>query len=1263
MTDTAFPEGGEPLRRDGEAAPGRRADRVEPQRVADAGTFGAGLPGYGRVDPAKAVPFTWRGRRFTGRAGDTLASALLANGVRVVGRSFKYHRPRGVTSAGVEETGAMVTVGVGARRTPNVNAATLPLSPGLRADGQNAWPSVGFDMARVNDMGRAFLGAGFYYKTFFSAAPSFWPAAWPGAAKGSRHWMLFERFIRRAAGMGRLTERPDPDPYETAHMHCDVLVVGGGPAGISAALTLAQAGRDVVLAEQDTALGGRLLSDRGEIEGRPPADWLNDKTAALAAAGVRVLSRASVFGLYDGGVAGVVEQLCNAGDGQRDFAPGASPPPRERLWLVRSAQTLIAAGAAERSLAFADNDRPGVMTAGAVRSYVTRYGVRPGNRIVVAAADPSGYQDLDALAAAGAHVTILDLNRGDAKARASGSAGVVLRAEAAPIGTRADLNGALAGVRIASADGASGWRADGGHLDADILAVAGGWSPLVQLACFRGGVPVWSKEKQAFLVDETRCDGAIAIAGAAEGWRGPDAAAASGRNAARRLLGAPQEAHEEAPPPVSTPVFEIAAPDAPAGRPSFVDLLHDVTAKDLRQADREGYVSVEHMKRYTTLGMAVDQGKTGGALAIGVVAAHRGVDMNAVGTTRFRPPFTPVSIGALAGERDSAHFKPLRRSPLHDRHLKRGAEMTDAGLWRRPWRYATPGETLEESATREAAATRRAVGVCDVSTLGKIQVQGPDAAAFLDRVYVNGFAKLPVGKARYGVMLRDDGLVLDDGTAWRLAEDDFMVTTTTAEAGHVMAWLEKLKQTRWPEMQVALESVTDRWAALAVAGPLARRLLAGMIPSIDFDDDAFPYMGVRRGALGGAPCMIARLSFSGELAYEVYTPAGVGPAAFDALAEAAETVGGGVYGLEALSVLRIEKGHVAGGEIDGRVSLNDLGLGGMASRRKAYVGQALAGRPATADPDRPRLVGLVLADDAAERFETGAVLCKPGATDPGAPPTHGVGWVSSVAHSPALDRWIGLGFVEGGLDRWADAPLIAADPVRGRESAVRAVSPHFFDPEGGRLRPAVDPVWPGPTLAPPPASFLSESPLGNKLAAGERPETVHHTLQGGSMSLTQEEAAPAALTQITAFPDRGAGVGEALRKWSGADLPAPGRFTAGDGDRRLIRTGPLAWLAAAPYGALGPAEIVASKAGVVAQTDGLCGLALSGSGAKYILSRLCAVDLRDRNLPIGAAWRSDLDHVRVLFLRTAHARFELWIPRSFFVDIWERCARTAAMNT
>jgi sarcosine oxidase subunit alpha len=988
----------------------------------------------GIVDRSRSLGFTWDGRPLQGMAGDTLASALMANGQHVLARSFKYHRPRGVMSAGSEEGGALVTVGSGARREPNAKTTQVELCQGLTASGQNAWPNVRFDIGRVNDVFNRFLSAGFYYKTFM------------GVGRGTGQWMFFEKFIRKAAGMGASSREADPDSYDIVHDYCDLLVIGAGPAGLAAAELAASNGLDVILVEQDFALGGALLGSSETIDGKTANAWLSDRVAALK--GVRVLPRTTAFGLYDTNVVGLYERVS-------DHIIGADPSlPRANIRIVRPSRIVLASGAIERPVAFGNNDRPGVMLSSAMATYVNRFGVAPGRQAVVSGNGDSVYGHAIALAEAGVATTLLDAREiaPPKLAAAAAAAGVEVHSGYVPV--EAQGRSAVKGLQI-------GRPALDGHVRAervlpcDCVGISGGWSPAVHLLSHRGAKPVWNAEMACFLPSVT--PEGVGIAGSATGvWRTEDCVAhgqAAAADAVAALTGKKPSA-AAAPDaggwanPIQ-PLWEVTVP----GRKlkSFVDPQHDVTTADVRQAAREGYASPEHMKRYTTLGMATDQGKVGNVIGLALLADALDQSVPETGITTFRPPYTPVPIGAFAGRARDKHYQPERRTPMHKVQGDSGAKWLDVGVWKRAWYHpANSEETLGEAYVREATAVRETVGLVDVTTLGKIAVQGPDAAEFLNRVYVNGFGKLPVMKCRYGVMLRDDGIVFDDGVTWRLGENEFMTTTTTAHAASAMAWFENLLQTRWPELRVNIASLSDQWGGVAIAGPRSRTALQAALAEGDISGEGLPFMGIINAKLkvdgGEIPVLIARISFSGEMAFEVYARSGHCPAMWRALLAQVQANGGCAYGMEALGALRIEKGHVTASELDGRVSLDDAGLGKMASTKKPFIGNVLRKRTDLAREDRPQLAHFQPVTEG-ERFSIGAIVCAEDAVK-----GHGLGWITGVTVAPALGGgWLGIGFVKGGYHAWEGKTVVIADPVRGNEVKARVASPHQYDPKGERM--------------------------------------------------------------------------------------------------------------------------------------------------------------------------------------------------------------------
>ncbi|PTQ12728.1 sarcosine oxidase subunit alpha [Sphingomonas oleivorans] len=977
------------------------------------------LAAGGLIDRSQPLRFRFDGRDYGGFAGDTLASALIANDVRLVGRSFKYHRPRGLLTAGAEEPNALVTLRAGARAEPNSRATTIELYDGLEAKSQNRWPSLGFDLMAVNGLMSPLFVAGFYYKTFM------WPAAlWE---------KLYEPLIRRAAGLGALSGAPDPDHYDKAHGFCDLLVIGAGPAGLAAALAAGRAGARVFLLEQENELGGRLLSERHEIDGRPGHLWAREVADELSALPeVTILRRTTAFGVYDDRSYGAIERVA---DHLAEPLPGQ---PRQRLWKIVAKRTILAAGAIERPILFGGNDRPGVMMASAVQSYVNRFAAVPGRRIALFTTSDSGWQVAADLRAAGVEVAAL----------------IDPREGAAPMALP-DVP-LFAGGTVTSTHGrilrSIGVRAAGGRVTriaADVLAMAGGWNPAMGIGCNLGSRPIWSEAIHSFVLKAP--PPGMALAGAAAGRF--SLAETIGDGLREGMAAAADMGHEGHAPPMprtSDDKAGVAAPwHVPGGRgKAFVDFQHDVTDSDIALSVREGFRSVEHLKRYTTLGMATDQGKTSQVNAHALLAMYSGKAIVEAGTVLSRPPYLPVAIGAFAGHHRDADFRPVRLTAGHGWAVEQGARFVDAGQWKRAQWFARPGETgWLETVSREARAVRSGVGLCDVSTLGKIELSGADAGVLLDRLYINNFSTLKVGRARYGVMLREDGIVMDDGTTTRLAEDRYFLTTTTANAARVMQHIDYCRQILWPELDVQAVSVTEQWAQYAVAGPLSRRLLQYLLPDLDLSNEAFPFMAAAETRWRGVPMRIFRLSFSGELAYELGVPAAYGDALVRALMEAGRPLDATPYGTEALGVLRIEKGHAAGNELNGQTTAADLGFGGMMSTKKDYIGRVMAARPGLTDPDRPVLIG-IRPVDRVSRLAGGAHLLPTGVPDIAA---HDEGHVTSVAFSPMMDGWIGLALLRRGRERIGEH-VRAVDLLRGTDVEVEICSPVFVDPEGVRLR-------------------------------------------------------------------------------------------------------------------------------------------------------------------------------------------------------------------
>ncbi|AZO57788.1 MULTISPECIES: sarcosine oxidase subunit alpha [unclassified Mesorhizobium] len=984
------------------------------------------LANGGLVDRSAPLNFTFDGKSYCGFKGDTLASALVANGVKLVGRSFKYHRPRGILTAGSEEPNALVELRSGARREPNTKATTAELYEGLEAASQNRWPSLNFDVMSVNQLFAPIFVAGFYYKTFM------WPA---------KFWeAIYEPAIRRAAGLGRAAGIADPDHYDKAWAHCDVLIAGSGPTGLAAALAAGRTGARVILCEEDFTPGGRLLADGGTIDGMPAAEWLSQTLAELGSLpDVRIMTRTTLFGVYDGGTYGAIERV-------NDHVP--SPPEhqvRQRLWRIVAKRCVVAAGALERPIVFAGNDTPGVMMASAMRSYIGRYAATPAKRIALFTNNEDGWRTVETALGAGLQVAAVI----DARAEISPAHRSLASKGGFPVlhGSVRGIDGGKSGVRKISVSLPGGARAE---VEAEGLAVSGGWNPTVGLTSYHRGRPKWRDDIAAFVPDGAP-PGMVA-AGAANGAfglgaclrEGFEAGAAAARDAGRSgsagsMLVADDEAFS------LTPLWHVAG----KGK-AFVDQQHDVTASDIELAQREGFESVEHLKRYTTLGMATDQGKTSNVAGLAIMAAVTGKSIPETGTTIYRPPYVPVAIGAFAGHHRDENFHATRLTPSHHWAAEQGAIFVDTGLWKRAQWYPRAGEKdWLESVTREVKAVRGGVGFCDVSTLGKIDVHGADAGAFLDRVYINTFSNLAVGKARYGLMLREDGIVYDDGTTSRLAEDHYFLTTTTAKAGLVMQHLEFCRQVLFPELDVQLTSVSDQWAQFSIAGPKTRDLLKEIVdPSEDLSNEGFPFMGAREVALrGGVKARLFRISFSGEMAFEISVPARYGEAMARNLMVAGKPFGVTPYGTEALGVMRIEKGHVAGPELSGTTTAADLGLGKMMSTKKDFIGRVMAGREALIAADRQVVVG-IKPTDKARRLRSGAHIIPKGQT-PG--PDNDQGYITSVCFSPISDQWIGLALVERGRERIGEI-VRAHDPLRGEDYDVEICNPVFYDPDGGRQR-------------------------------------------------------------------------------------------------------------------------------------------------------------------------------------------------------------------
>ena len=949
------------------------------------------------------VSFTFNGRSLRGREGDTLAAALLANNVHFVARSFKYHRPRGIFSAGVEEPNAFVAIGEGGRLDTNSQATVVPLTDGLTARSINSWPSLGWDIASLTGRLGRFLPAGFYYKTFF----------WP-------RWMAFEGLIRRAAGLGVAPTIADPDIYDRPHRHCDVLIVGGGPAGIAAAVAAARDGGDVLLVEQDFALGGALLWEDQEIDGQHGRDWVRDRVADLAGLpNVTVMTRTTVAGYYDHGLLTALQH----GGGRV----------RQRLWHIRAARVILATGAIERPMVFPGNDRPGIMLGSAVRHYLRRHRVAAGRAVVIATNNDHGYTTAAALIADGVKVAAIV----DSRPQPSVSiAGVPIHAGSVIAGTKG--RGRVRSVVIRSRDGKSRRR-----VACDLVAVSAGWSPAVQLFCQSGGKLRFDERIAAFVPDRSAQHGQCV--GAAAGLLRLDDCLASGWSAGAidgDTVPWRATSHES---DAIAPIWQVPPALSGSGK-QWIDFHNDVTTNDVALAARENFQSVEHLKRYTTLGMAPDQGKTSNINGLAVMGEQSMRSPQQVGTTTFRPPYTPISFGSIAGRERHGLFHPARHLPTHDLQIELGARMEDYGTWLRPAYYARQGMDMAACVAREVRAVRNAVGIMDYSPLGKIEVSGPDATQFLDQLVTTNLQTLKAGQSRYSLTLSEGGIIVDDGVISRLESGPLIMGTTSGAAGSIYGLLNLWQQRECSALKVWITNTTGHWAVILLSGPHARALLARVVTGIDLSAAAFPHMTIREGMLDGMPMRINRVGFTGEMSFEVAVPAGYAAALWRRLRDVGGDLGLVPFGLEALDVLRIEKGffHV-GGDTDGMTTPDDVGFGAMARNKQTdFRGKRSLALPALGGEGRLQLIGLRPLDDAAP-LAVGAQLCAASRIVQ----ESGVGMVTCSAWSPTLGLPIALGLLADGRSRMGEE-LVAWNNRVARP--VRVVAPNLHDPQGRLLR-------------------------------------------------------------------------------------------------------------------------------------------------------------------------------------------------------------------
>ena len=987
----------------------------------------------GYINRDKEISFKFNGKKYFGYEGDTLASALLANGIHLVGRSFKYHRPRGFIGAGVDEPNAHVQLYSGAKTEPNAIATAVELVEGLVAKSQNCWPSVSFDFGAINNLFNKFFPAGFYYKTFM----------WP-----KNFWYkVYEPIIRRAAGLGVAPLKPDPDRYEHKFEYCDVLVAGSGPSGLASALAAAKNGARVILAEDKPRFGGSLLTDEVTIGNKKGKDWADETILQLKSMpNVIVKNRSQVFGYYDHNMMVMFERTKDHIENPTEFTP------RQRLWYIRAKEVVVSTGSIERPLVFGNNDRPGIILASAAKEYMKVYGVLVGKKPIIFTNNDSAYDTAIEFKKNGVDPLVVDV-------RANSKSSIVKEAKNLNINIKfshgiVNSKGYLR-VNSATIGKLNSNKSDYESLEnvlCDCICVSGNWTPTVHLSSQSGNKLKFDEKINAFIPSESRQN--ETSIGSANGSFTLKQSLDEGFNKGYELSNKITKKNSKSTIPTSNEKNygqhdKFWCMPLPKNKhyKRFVDFQNDVAVSDIELAVREGFRSIEHVKRYTTLGMATDQGKTSNLNGLQLVSNIENKIVPEVGHTTFRPPYTPVTIGAIVGREVGKHYRPTRKSPMHEWHEKNNAVFVDAGLWVRPRYYKQNNETLMEASKREAVNVRNNVGICDVTSLGKIDIKGPDSAEFLNRVYTNAWMKLPVGKARYGVMLREDGIVFDDGTTTRISENHFHMTTTTAQAVNVLAHLEYYLQVVWPELDVNVLSTTEQWAGAALAGPNSRNLMRKLFPDIDVSNEAIPFMGYKEADLFGVPARIFRISFSGELAYEINVESGYGIFMWEKIVELGKEMNIEPYGTEALSTLRIEMGHVAGSEIDGRVISSDLSLEGMLSKKKDFIGKRSLNREAFLNPNREKIVGVVPLDKKSMIPEGSHLVRDSNASLPNPK----LGHISASCWSVEYNNPFSLAILKDGKKRIGEK-LYAVSPLKNKNIEVEIVSSHYVDSKGERVR-------------------------------------------------------------------------------------------------------------------------------------------------------------------------------------------------------------------
>ena len=987
----------------------------------------------GYINRNKLINFQFNGKNFTGYEGDTLASALLANGIHLVGRSFKYHRPRGFFAAGVDEPNAKLQVELNGHSEPNVNATEIELVEGLSATSQNCWPSVEFDIGAINNLLNKFFPAGFYYKTFM------WPKSF--------WYKVYEPFIRKAAGLGIASVQKDKERYEHKFEYCDLLVTGSGPAGLASAYAAAKSGAKVILAEDKHRFGGSLLMDDVSIDNLSGKDWSDKIISELKEMpNVTVKNRSQVFGYYDHNMMVMFERVGDHLEKKSEFTP------RQRLWYIRCKEVILSTGSIERPIVFGNNDTPGVMLSSGAKEYMKVYGVLVGKKPIIFTNNDSAYETAIEFKNNGVEPLILDTRKeqNSELVNEAKNKGIEIKFSHAVIKANGykKVKSAIIGELTEDKSGYKNTQT----VDCDCICVSGFWTPSVHLASQSGNKLKFNKEIDAFVPDISK-QNEVTVG------------AANGDFTLQNTLNEGFKAGSKVSKKINNKEINVQVPNVTEKNHKvhdkfwcsplpknikakrFVDFQNDVAVTDIEIALREGYRSIEHVKRYTTLGMATDQGRTSNLNGLQLVSNIENKIVPEVGHTTFRPPFTPVTIGTIVGREVGKHFMPTRLTPMHDWHIKNNAVFVDAGAWKRPRYYKKGNETMLEAANREAKNVRDKVGICDVTTLGKIDVKGPDAAEFLNRVYTNAWMKLPIGKARYGVMLREDGMVMDDGTTTRISENHYHMTTTTAQAANVLSHLEYYLQIVWPELNVNVVSTTEQWAGAALAGPKSRDVLSKLFPNSDVSNEALPFMGYIEGDLFGVPARIFRISFSGELAYEINVQSDHGMFMWEKMMEIGKDYGIQPYGTEALSTLRIEMGHVAGPELDGRTIPYDVSLDGMVSKKKDFIGKRSLSKIAFNQSDRQKIVGLIPIDRKTSIPEGSHLVVNQNAKLPNPK----LGHVSSSCWSVENNNPFSLAILKDGKNM-IGKKLFAVSPLKNKSIEVEIISSHYVDHEGKRVR-------------------------------------------------------------------------------------------------------------------------------------------------------------------------------------------------------------------